>query len=1377
MTDLGSTQSNAPTHVVGIGASAGGLNALESLFDRLPVDTNMAFVVIQHLSPHFKSLMDDLLARHTSMPIHMATDGLQVEANTVYLIPPNTQMAMQGNRLHVSERNHGQMLDLPVDIFFNSLAEAMKSSAIAIVLSGTGTDGSRGVKAVRREGGLVLVQAPESAQFDGMPRSAIAAGVCDCMCTPGEMAEFLAEYAKDPRGTRDKILLRMNGDLEASEFRDIFKQLQQGFEIDFSRYKLTTVARRIRRRMEFHQIKDVPEYTSFLVVNADELQALYHDLLIGVTEFFRDPDCFDYLAQEVLPAVIREIRPDEDLRIWSAGCATGEEAYSLAIVATEAAEAVGFRGRIAVFATDVHRASLEAASAGSYDGHRLANVSRERLARHFKQEGEDRFKVSSELRKMVVFAPHNLASDAPFTKLDLVCCRNLLIYFQPDLQDRAISLFHFALRQNGILFLGSSEAPGAHACAFESVDSSRKIFRKACDKSVPVDLIAAPASRTLRVILPGPQNNSKSVSIDRQLLHDYDSILARLMPGVIIDENRQVLHYCGDISRFLSPPRGRPGKDLLDLVEGDLHIALCTALPRAEKTGASVSIRNVRLRRDTEEFFMNLTVDPIWDTRNRTNHYHVHFSEVRPAIPLPDAITDPNGEFDSGTHYEQIVGDLKNELRSIKENLQTAIEELQTSNEQLQATNEELLASNEELQSTNEELHSVNEELYTVNTEFERKNNDLRQLDLDHEHLLASIQVGIIFLDKHLRIRKFNRYVGTCFKLLPQDIGRPLDHIAYHLEDSRRVLNDVEEVLRTGEVVENEVLTPDGTTLLKRVLPFHNQDGATEGVVLTFTDVTRLKAAELALGRLNAALAQEVDQQTRELRASEQRFRTLFETMHEGFALHQLIRDERGDPVDYRFLEVNRAFARLVGRPAEQILGRTMGEVFPDRRPLWLERVRRVAETGEPCHFEEDVKELGRYLEVAVFSPRREEFAAVFLDASARHRFQEEQLKLQKLESLGVLAGGIAHDFNNIFTAVIGNLSLAKAVDGLTPRTQRLLQSTLEGCERASTLSRQLLTFARGGDPVKTVLSPRKILEESLSMVACGSATRWQWNIAPEIHQIEADGGQMAQVFSNILLNAVQAMPTGGTVRVEAQNVILRLDNELSLPPGAFVKVSFIDEGCGIPAENLDKIFDPYFTTKHSGSGLGLASVHSIVKRHGGHISVSSTVGKGTAFSVYLPAAQAVSAETAFVAFATPRGQAGKARILVLEDEVPIRMLVEEIICDLGYDVDTVGTGEDAVSLYRVALEQGKCYDAVVLDLTVPGGMGGKATAKELLKLDRDAQLIVSSGYSTDPIISNFQEHGFCAAITKPYRFDEFVRVLTEVLARREEAQENCAGL
>ena len=644
-----------PTCIVGIGASAGGLHALEMFFDRLPVDTGMAFVVIQHLSPHFKSLMDDLLGRHTSMPVGVATHDLLVEANRIYLIPPNTQMALKGRRLHLSERNDSALIDLPIDVFLNSLADSAKSNAIAIIMSGTGTDGSRGVKAVRSEGGLVLVQSPDSAQFDGMPRSALATGTCDFSSDPAQLADLLGELAKDPVDIRTKLSTATADEISTRKFLTIFEQLQRQFEIDFSRYKTATVSRRVQRRMDFLKIKDVDEYSALVSRNVNELHLLYHDLLIGVTEFFRDPEYFEYLGSEILPELLRDSRESDGLRLWSAGCATGEEAYSLAITALEAAKTVGFNRRITVFATDVHRASLDVAGLGAYEESRLSNVSPERLIRYFKNVGDDKYRVDANLRKTVVFAPHNLANDAPISKIDLISCRNLLIYFQPELQRRVISTFHFALRQRGILFLGPSEAPGEPWIFIRNRRSTPQDFSKIGRKISRL----APLRKTARspairrsapyppAVAPLPSTaNYSTITTPSSLASRPESSSTKIARSSTTVET----------SRNFSPsPASRPRKDLSELLEGNLQVALAAAIPGAPARAESPCSSTAFLfQQDGEELLADLVIDPIWDPRTRTTHFHIHFPHIRSAVSA-DLVEAEQAQFDSAEQREVVI--------------------------------------------------------------------------------------------------------------------------------------------------------------------------------------------------------------------------------------------------------------------------------------------------------------------------------------------------------------------------------------------------------------------------------------------------------------------------------------------------------------------------------------------------------------------------------------------------------------------------------------------------------------------------------------------------------------------------------------------------
>ncbi|MCI5149256.1 MAG: chemotaxis protein CheR, partial [Candidatus Electrothrix sp. MAN1_4] len=844
--------------VVGIGASAGGLAALEAFFRATPPDSGMAFVVVQHLSPDFKSLMDNLLARHTTMPIHRVENGIGLQKNAIYLIPPRCVMTMDNGRLYLQERTT-QHLTLPVDIFFESLASAAEEQAVGIILSGTGSDGSRGIQAIHDAGGLVLAQTVESAQFDGMPRAAVNTGICNYVITPEEMPGLLLDYVKDPHLVRTSAP-HFEVFWSEGEYAEIFAHLRQEYGLDFSKYKPTTVGRRIRRRMDFCHLQQVRDYVELLASNPLELDALYKDLLIGVTEFFRDPQVFSSLEHEIIPLLFKQASPD-GLRAWIAACATGEEAYSIAILLHEAAERLGYQKKISVFATDVHRHSLETASKGVYEPERLQNVSQQRLDRYFMVEKSGAHSVTPELRKLVIFAPHNLINDPPFTKMDLVSCRNLLIYFSPESQDSCLNLLHFALRPGGILLLGLSEGTGKFTDDFASTHSNHKIFQKVGDSRRGLGIrdignAMPPVIRTDRKV-----TTKNSALLDRQIIHDYDLLLKRHVPtGVLLDQHRQVLHYFGDINSYIKPPQGRVKNDFLCMLEGDLHLAVSVALQRALASDSDFTLPNVSVphgkgKHGTETQRVDVVVQCLPDEKNHSSHYHVSLIPHHLVPSLPNASSESATFLQDDRSVQTLqkyITDLDGELQLTKENLQTTVEELQTSNEELQATNEELLASNEELQSTNEELHSVNEELYTVNAEFERKNNELEALNREHQNLLDSLEVGVIFLDEHLVIRKFNPASAYSFKLLPQDIGRPIDHIAYQLTDQRKMLNDVRHVLETGHTTEQEVQSQDGAWLLQRMVPFRDKNRNIKGVILTFTDISDIKQAELTVKK-NAA--------------------------------------------------------------------------------------------------------------------------------------------------------------------------------------------------------------------------------------------------------------------------------------------------------------------------------------------------------------------------------------------------------------------------------------------------------------------------------------------------------------------------------------------
>jgi len=828
----------AEFYLVGIGASAGGLEPIEKFFENMPTDSGMAFVVVQHLSPDFRSLMDELLARKTKMAIRKVEEGMEVTPNTVFLIPPKMEMAIRDNRFTLTEQVRAGALSLPIDIFFESLATAFGSRAIAVILSGTGTDGSRGIQHVHEAGGLTIVQDPETARFDGMPNSAIGSGLIDWVIAPEQIPEGLVRYIKSPSLTRQEWNPAPSVDCETPTAR-IQHLLRDAYGVDFSCYKQETVSRRLERRLALSHHQSLDEYVDQLAADPHQLSLLYHDLLIGVTHFFRDPPAFQVLADTVIPELLSRKPAREPARFWIAGCGTGEEAYSVAMLLHELFVPERPGCDIKIFATDVDRRSLEFAAAGLYPERSLADLSPERRERYFSREG-DAYRVNKELRRLIVFAPHNLVSDAPFTKIDLITCCNLLIYLTPLTQKKVLSLFHFALRPGGTLLLGPSESVGELANEFTATDAHWKVFRKVRDARLTHatrSVLTAPATVRQPVVgnyvaLPDPR-----------LIGAYDALLDSYIPaGVLINARHEVVHTFGDTRKLLHPAKGRATLDLLDMVDPDLRLILGAAIQKVERTEAPVTYDSITVCVDDAPKQYTIVVRPVGRTKNEP-YLFVLFEPLAVAADQPPAATE---SLHIGEVSHQRIRALEEELQRTKEHLQATIEELEASNEELQATNEELVSSNEELQSTNQELHSVNEELYTVNTEYRQKIVELTELSNDIENLMASTQIGTVFLDSSLCIRKFTPAVTESFNLRPQDVGRPISDFANNLRHPG-FLNDLRRVLDDGRVIEREVQAREGVWFLVRVLPYTTQGGTIGGVVVTFINLSEVKRAESAL--------------------------------------------------------------------------------------------------------------------------------------------------------------------------------------------------------------------------------------------------------------------------------------------------------------------------------------------------------------------------------------------------------------------------------------------------------------------------------------------------------------------------------------------------
>ncbi|MGB5064666.1 MAG: chemotaxis protein CheB [Candidatus Competibacter sp.] len=894
-----STPSN-PIYYVGVGASAGGLEALEAFFSHMAADSGMAFIVIQHLSPDYKSMMVELLSKRTAMPVRRAEEGMRVEANSVYLIPPKKNLSIFHGKLLLSESDRSRGLNLPIDVFLRSLADDQADKAIGIILSGTGSDGVRGIRAIKEAGGMVMVQSEESARFDGMPRSAISTGLTDCILPPDEMPEKLLSFARHPyapKTDQPPALLTDEDNLTR-----IFALLRERTRVDFTHYKLSTVARRIERRITVNQLHDLRDYVRYMEVHPSEVTTLHRELLIGVTNFFRDREVFDELEAHHLPRLF-ERAGHQEVRLWVAGCSTGEEAYSLAILSREVLEQMGKRLEVKIFATDIDRDAILRASNGIYPDSIVADLSPTLITKYFHHK-EDRYQIDRSIREMVVFAQHNLIKDPPFTNIELVSCRNLLIYLQPVLQRKAMELMNFSLNPQGILLLGTSETTGEMADLFETLHQKYKIYASKGKRRPNADkpnftLFQEPRLTQSRSQPSGGGGRLSRVQEEERLLGRFlQALVGDYLPlVVVVNEQLEALHIFGDPDGYFRLPSGKLINDITKIATKDLAIPLATGLQKVFKTGDELKYTSIRTKWRDETKTVQIRIRPLPGKRGQ---------ELLAAIFIEDLAVRPEDRsgneaqvYDLGQEVEQRIHDLEQELQFTRENLQATIEELETANEELQATNEELLASNEELQSTNEELQSVNEELHTVNAEHQSKIIELTELTNDLDNLMASTRIATLFLDENLAIRRFTPAIRRIFKILEGDIGRPVNHLSHNIDVDLFAI--IREVVETATEQEQEVRTESGAWFLMRVLPYHVGMRTIAGVVLAFIDISLLKTTRAALDE------------------RESRLSSLYRATPVGI----------GRVANRVFLEINDQLCQLLGYSRAELVGQNARLLYP----------------------------------------------------------------------------------------------------------------------------------------------------------------------------------------------------------------------------------------------------------------------------------------------------------------------------------------------------------------------------------------------------------------------------------------------------------------
>jgi two-component system CheB/CheR fusion protein len=1334
--------------IVGIGASAGGLEALEQLFDALPPDTGMAFIVVQHLSPDFRSLMDELIARHSEMPVVIAEDNMPVCANHIYLMPPRKQMIIRDRHLVLTDKEP-QAFTLPIDTFFRSLAQDVGEQAVAVVLSGSGSDGSRGVVEVKRAGGLVLAETAASAKFDSMPVSAAATGVVDHAHAPRDLARVLCGLA--PRDIApDDAMLSDDPAMDA-----VLRLLRDHFGIDFSLYKTTTVGRRIQRRVDLLRVPGLPSYVEQIRTDPEELNALYQDLLIGVTQFFRDPEAFERLETEVLPALIDKLPNDEELRVWVAGCATGEEAYTLAMLFWEAFAARNRPVRLKMLATDVHQASLDHAGAGVYGDDQLQFVNPRRLARFFTKRSSG-YQVSQDLRQLIVFARHNVTKDAPFTKMHFISCRNMLIYFQPQPQRTVISLFHFGLASGGVLFLGASETPGALADEFVAIDDHWKIYRKRRDVHL-LSQIRLPLHRQTARRPPGLHDVPRSHAPDPLILQTYDQLLDRFMPaGFLVDEDGMLIDSFAGAEKLLKVRRRRPSSSLLDLLEDELRTVVSGAIQRAIKERVAIAYSGVRVAGLSDadpagaEPRFTLIAEPLTHPRTGSRHILVTFqtaatSPGRPTLeasPLPIPLTQASRE-----HLDS----LETELAYTRETLQATIEELETSNEEMQATNEELVASNEELQSTNEELHSVNEELYTVNAEYQQKIMELKELNTDMAHLLEGTDVGTVFLDGELRIRRFTARIASVFRIQPFDIGRRINDFSHNIERPQ-LMEEIEQVRVTGQVLEDEVRDRGHTPYFLRILPYRTGDGdhdpdapLIDGVVLTLTDISALDRARSHLAELSAIVESSED---------------------------AII----GNTLAGAITTWNRGAERMYGYSARTAIGRPMRMLMQEGSESELDRLIERIRRGEKLEHLLSLSrhETGVSVEVSTtLSPIHDRdghitgISAIGRDVApllaAQRELEERQHRIATLLEQAEegarrreqFIAMLSHELRNPLAAVLNATTLIKRQPDIESiaRCQAVIERQAKHMKR---LLDDLLDVSRITRGKFALLNedidlrvPIEAAIESTSPLFTERGVRLDHSLPQKPMPVRGDTNRLMQVVVNLLSNAANYSPRASTVRLL-----------VTLEDGQGV-IRVIDHGVGIEADLQSKIFDLFVQSEQrldrsrGGLGVGLSLAKNIVDLHGGSIEVHSDgPGKGSDFKVLIPLVQ--GEVVAWGVERTPTSRGGRCRIVLVDDQADSREMLRMLLESRDHIVIDVEDGPTAIEV--ITRER---PDVAFIDIGLPA-MNGYEVAQRIRGrpgLD-DVFLVALTGYGAPSDVSAAHAAGFDEHLIKPAELAKLERIL-----------------
>jgi len=1181
--------------VVGIGGSAGSLEPFKTFFTAMPADSGAAFVVIQHLAPMHQSLLAELLAQHTRMKVVQARDALPVEPNCVYVIPPNQYLQSREGVLYLVEPVRHDGIRMPIDFFFRSLAEDRQERAICIIFSGAGSDGTLGVRMIRGAGGLAIAQDPQTAQFDDMPRNAVATGLVDFVLSPDRMPETLLNYLRHPYVRDGELAAVLETKGKIGGLQDILYLLLAQKGCDFRCYKKNTVVRRIERRMDLRRIQDLARYYDLLRQDTDEVSQLFKDLLINVTSFFRDSEVFKELYQKAIAPLVRAKQTNEPLRVWVAGCASGEEAYSLAILLMEELTAARKNCPVQVFATDIDEDALEFARRGIYPESIAVDVGPERLSRFFIRNDRG-YQVIEPVRKSVVFASQNLVTDPPFSKMDIISCRNLLIYLDAETQTKLIPLFNFALNPGGYLFLGKSEGIGDQSDLFDIISKKTRLFRRLIPtRPVVLDSPILPGKkRALPSPVPIKPPAATFTDIIRQAILNHFAAAV-----VLVDRKGQVLQFHGQTGKYLNMPTAEPSLNLRDIAKEGLSRRLRAALHRATQDDRTVMLDNIPITRDKGSPFVRVTITPVSQRGDEGTLLAVIFEDVpRPSTRVAEKVQ--SGE------SEAAVKQLEDELRTTRQELQATIEELQESNEELRVSNEEVVSTNEELQSTveeletsKEELQSVNEELSIVNSQLQDKVEKLDVANSDMANFLESTEIATLFLDRDLRIKLFTPATTRILKLIPSDTGRPINDLSMNFTDFD-LPSDARTVAVQGNVVERDVQHADGARYLVRVMPYHKQRGKIDGVIVTFSDITRLIQAE---------------KQTR-------RLATVVMDSNDAVLLF--------DP-DGKILTWNRGAQNMYGWSEDEALRMNIHNIVPpDKSAETTDLLHRLVAGETVSSYESQrISKDGRILDIwltatSVFDePGKivEAFATTERDITDRKKTEENILRLNEdlsirnaeletlYKELESFTYSVSHDLRAPLRSVSGfsKILYEDYSDKLDAEGRDYLVRIKNSSNRMTRLIEDLLRLSH--------ISRHKFdqIDYDLSRLASDVATEIS-NAAPSrnVDVVIAEGlravvdpNLMKIAFTNLFDNAWKFTSKTENARIEFGTV------QKDAKTVYFIK----DNGTGFDPAYVEKMFLPFqrlHTEKEfEGMGIGLAIVERIIRRHGGRIWAEGELGKG----------------------------------------------------------------------------------------------------------------------------------------------------------------------